>query len=161
MEMKEENLPFDFAFNFFSPQAHQKFHILVFFSKIIENRFLMLFWKIHNPEVHYVNVTINKVCQGFLSSMTFLTLLLEGLTVFWLEVFILFSYTLQTAEAMAFSRDDSNVPEGSALSPRQQMLSSGAGALLVSLFMTPLDVVKIRLQVWIFNKIFQVIENLN
>ncbi|XP_023329941.1 solute carrier family 25 member 40 isoform X2 [Eurytemora carolleeae] len=47
---------------------------------------------------------------------------------------------------MAFSRDDSNVPEGSALSPRQQMLSSGAGALMVSLFMTPLDVVKIRLQ---------------
>jgi len=33
-----------------------------------------------------------------------------------------------------------------ALSPRQQMMSSGAGALLVSLFMTPLDVVKIRLQ---------------
>jgi len=32
------------------------------------------------------------------------------------------------------------------LSPKQQMMSSGAGALLVSLFMTPLDVVKIRLQ---------------
>lgn len=32
------------------------------------------------------------------------------------------------------------------LSPSQQMMSSGAGALLVSLFMTPLDVVKIRLQ---------------
>jgi hypothetical protein len=30
------------------------------------------------------------------------------------------------------------------LTPHQQMLSSGAGALLVSLFMTPLDVVKIR-----------------
>jgi hypothetical protein len=30
------------------------------------------------------------------------------------------------------------------LTPRQQMLSSGAGALLVTLFMTPLDVVKIR-----------------
>jgi len=32
------------------------------------------------------------------------------------------------------------------LSSTQQMMSSGAGALLVSLFMTPLDVVKIRLQ---------------
>eukprot|EP00088_Acartia_fossae_P034639 TRINITY_DN3555_c0_g1_i13.p1 TRINITY_DN3555_c0_g1~~TRINITY_DN3555_c0_g1_i13.p1 ORF type:complete len:386 (-),score=58.63 TRINITY_DN3555_c0_g1_i13:531-1649(-) len=32
------------------------------------------------------------------------------------------------------------------LTPRQQMMSSGAGALMVSLFMTPLDVVKIRLQ---------------
>lgn len=32
------------------------------------------------------------------------------------------------------------------LSPVQQMVSSGAGAMLVSLFMTPLDVVKIRLQ---------------
>jgi solute carrier family 25 protein 39/40 len=33
-----------------------------------------------------------------------------------------------------------------ALTPQQQMLSSGAGALTVSLLMTPLDVVKIRLQ---------------
>lgn len=32
------------------------------------------------------------------------------------------------------------------LTPGQQMLSSGTGAMLVSLFMTPLDVVKIRLQ---------------
>ena len=32
------------------------------------------------------------------------------------------------------------------MSAHQQMLSSGAGALVVSLFMTPLDVVKIRLQ---------------
>lgn len=32
------------------------------------------------------------------------------------------------------------------LTPHQQMLSSGAGALMVCLFMTPLDVVKIRLQ---------------
>ena len=32
------------------------------------------------------------------------------------------------------------------ITPYQQMASSGAGALLVSLFMTPLDVVKIRLQ---------------
>jgi len=32
------------------------------------------------------------------------------------------------------------------LTPQQQMMSSGAGALVVSLFMTPLDVVKIRLQ---------------
>jgi len=32
------------------------------------------------------------------------------------------------------------------LTPQQQMLSSSAGALVVSLFMTPLDVVKIRLQ---------------
>jgi len=32
------------------------------------------------------------------------------------------------------------------LTPQQQMLSSGAGALVVSLFMTPLNVVKIRLQ---------------
>jgi len=32
------------------------------------------------------------------------------------------------------------------LTPQQQMLSSGTGALVVSLFMTPLDVVKIRLQ---------------
>jgi hypothetical protein len=37
----------------------------------------------------------------------------------------------------------SRVPAVS-LTPHQQMLSSGAGALLVSLFMTPLDVVKIR-----------------
>jgi len=35
---------------------------------------------------------------------------------------------------------------GGALTPQQQMLSSGAGALAVSLLMTPLDVVKIRLQ---------------
>jgi len=32
------------------------------------------------------------------------------------------------------------------LSPHQQMMSAGAGSLVVSLFMTPLDVVKIRLQ---------------
>jgi len=32
------------------------------------------------------------------------------------------------------------------LNPKQQMMASGAGALMVSLFMTPLDVVKIRLQ---------------
>ena len=32
------------------------------------------------------------------------------------------------------------------LSARQQMLSSGMGAITVSLLMTPLDVVKIRLQ---------------
>jgi len=32
------------------------------------------------------------------------------------------------------------------LTPQQQMMSSGAGAMVVSLFMTPLDVVKIRLQ---------------
>jgi len=34
----------------------------------------------------------------------------------------------------------------SMLTPPQQMMSSGAGAMVVSLFMTPLDVVKIRLQ---------------
>ena len=32
------------------------------------------------------------------------------------------------------------------LNPTQQMLSAGVGSLVVSLFMTPLDVVKIRLQ---------------
>jgi solute carrier family 25 protein 39/40 len=35
---------------------------------------------------------------------------------------------------------------GNGITPTQQMVASGAGALLVSLFMTPLDVVKIRLQ---------------
>eukprot|EP00095_Tigriopus_kingsejongensis_P012374 maker-scaffold190_size271632-snap-gene-1.28 protein:Tk12374 transcript:maker-scaffold190_size271632-snap-gene-1.28-mRNA-1 annotation:"solute carrier family 25 member 40" len=35
---------------------------------------------------------------------------------------------------------------GASISPGQQMVSSCAGAMLVSLFMTPLDVVKIRLQ---------------
>jgi len=37
-------------------------------------------------------------------------------------------------------------PDAIFLTPSQQMISSGAGALMVSLFMTPLDVVKIRLQ---------------
>jgi len=37
-------------------------------------------------------------------------------------------------------------PEEVFLNPKQQMMASGAGALMVSLFMTPLDVVKIRLQ---------------
>ena len=32
------------------------------------------------------------------------------------------------------------------ITPTQQMMSSGVGAVAVSLFMTPLDVVKIRLQ---------------
>lgn len=36
--------------------------------------------------------------------------------------------------------------EDMTLNPQQQMMASGAGALMVSLFMTPLDVVKIRLQ---------------
>eukprot|EP00092_Neocalanus_flemingeri_P047297 GFUD01053562.1.p1 GENE.GFUD01053562.1~~GFUD01053562.1.p1 ORF type:complete len:363 (+),score=83.94 GFUD01053562.1:278-1366(+) len=40
----------------------------------------------------------------------------------------------------------SSKPESMMLTPQQQMLSSGTGALIVSLFMTPLDVVKIRLQ---------------
>ncbi|XP_077940273.1 mitochondrial glutathione transporter SLC25A39 isoform X3 [Gasterosteus aculeatus] len=35
---------------------------------------------------------------------------------------------------------------GAAISPVQQMLASGTGALLTSIFVTPLDVVKIRLQ---------------
>ena len=35
---------------------------------------------------------------------------------------------------------------GVLLTPGQQMLSSGAGALTVALLMTPLDVIKIRLQ---------------
>jgi len=38
------------------------------------------------------------------------------------------------------------VGEDFVLSPHQQMLSAGAGSVVVSLFMTPLDVVKIRLQ---------------
>jgi len=36
--------------------------------------------------------------------------------------------------------------EGAALDSKQQMMASGVGALMVSFFMTPLDVVKIRLQ---------------
>lgn len=44
---------------------------------------------------------------------------------------------------MSEGRDGSGTPT---LTARQQMLSSGAGALVVSLLMTPLDVVKIRLQ---------------
>jgi hypothetical protein len=50
-----------------------------------------------------------------------------------------------------------NTPQAS-LTPRQQMMSSGAGALLVTLFMTPLDVVKIR-QVQVLNNEDFVSEN--
>ncbi|KAI1230401.1 hypothetical protein IHE44_0010388 [Lamprotornis superbus] len=35
---------------------------------------------------------------------------------------------------------------GGGITPLQQMLASGTGAILTSLFVTPLDVVKIRLQ---------------
>ena len=161
MEMKEENLPSDFAFNFFSPQAHQKFHILVFFFQNHRKSVFNVILKNTQPWGSLCQCHNKQSLSRFFIIHDFSHLTVIRFNCFLTGSIYLFSFTLQTAEAMAFSRDDSNVPEGSALSPRQQMLSSGAGALLVSLFMTPLDVVKIRLQVWIFNKIFQVIENLN
>jgi len=53
------------------------------------------------------------------------------------------------AESMLLRKMTSDIGEverSMLLSPQQQMVSSGAGALVVSLLMTPLDVVKIRLQ---------------
>ena len=43
-------------------------------------------------------------------------------------------------------RHANNVKQETMLTPQQQMMSSAAGPLVVSLFTTPLDVVKIRLQ---------------